>query len=378
MVPGLSELDVIIVGGGLAGLMHADILTDSPQANLRVAIIDPDPESLSSKTFSYWRLKTSTPHRYADCIENRWETFRITSTDGQKIAQDFGEYYYERIPGEQLLSKINQRLEADKRFYRFVDSVVDIHEKTCSTTSQRQAFVITASGETFVAKNVVNSVTVQKPELLQYFLGFELETDQDYFDPQVVDLMDFRLEQVGEVRFVYVLPFDRRRALVEFTVFAPQKMTSHECELILCQYIAHKLCLPSFRILKVESGAIPMTLNSEPKFPASDISSVIQAVGSAAGMVKASTGYSFQRNLCNLTGMSSTSYARFRFQVYDALLLRIIKSNGALISQIFTRLFAKNSPSRIFSFLDESSNFSQEIKIFFSLPWAPFLRDLLC
>jgi lycopene beta-cyclase len=376
MVAHLTDFDVIIVGGGLAGLMQADILADDTSQDLRVAIIDPDPESLSSKTFASWRLKTATPHRYSDCIENRWDKFRITSTERQPVICNFGDYYYERIPGERLLIKIKHRLENDKRFQKFKDSVTGILERTEELNAKRTALVTTASGQTFSAGRVFNSVTVQKPELLQYFLGFELETEEDHFDPHLVDLMDFRLEQQGEVRFVYVLPFDRRRALVEFTVFAAQKIPPEACESILREYIAHKLCLPNFRVLKVESGAIPMTLNAEPKFPASDSSSVIQVIGGAAGMVKASTGYSFQRNLRHLSGLATTSYGHFRFQVYDALLLRIIRTNGEMISKIFYILFSANSASKILLFLDEKSKFSQEIRIFLGLPWAPFLRSL--
>ena len=378
MVPNLTDFDVIIVGGGLAGLMQADILADDPSPDLRVAIIDPEPESLSSKTFASWRLKTSPPHRYSDCIENRWERFRITSTEGQPVIRDFGDYYYERIPGEILLSKIRHRLDADSRFKKIRDFVIDVVETTqASDHLAKTALVTTSSGQALSTKRVLNSVTVQKPEVLQYFLGFELETDSDYFDPQLVDLMDFRLKQADEVRFVYILPFSRRRALVEFTVFAAHRLSADECEALLRDYIAKQLCLTDFKIIKVESGAIPMTLSPESRFSPSHGDSVIDVIGGAASMVKPSTGYSFQRNLEYLTRPARKSYGHFRFQVYDALLLRIIQTNGAMISSIFVVLFSANSPSSIFAFLDEKSRFLGEIKIFFRLPWAPFIRGLV-
>lgn len=389
-MPG-KNFDVVIVGGGLAGMMHADFLADDTSPDLRVAIVDPDPDSLAGKTFAAWRLKSSLPHRYSGCVENRWGQFRITSpdgaTDGRQVVREFGEYCYERIPGERLMRTIRGRIDGDSRFQIIRDqvtAVVDIHGE-----SGHAARVTTASGMELSAKRVVNSVTTGNPEVLQYFLGFELETTTDHFEPDVVDLMDFRVDQEGDVRFVYILPFSRRQALVEFTVFSPNRIPDAECEKILRGYIEKHLKLRDFSVTKVESGAIPMTLHAEPRFPAPGMRSVMEVAGGAAGMVKPSTGYSFQRNLESIFESSfdsngdrqrlpsRTAYRQFRFEVYDALLLRIIQANGAMIARIFPVLFSANKPSQIFSFLDQKSGFFEEIRIFYRLPWAPFLASLV-
>jgi lycopene beta-cyclase len=374
-----ENYDVVIVGGGLAGMMHADFLADDKSPDLRVAIVDPDPESLAGKTFAAWRLKSSLPHRYSGCVENRWGQFQITSPDGQKVTRDFGDYCYERIPGERLMTTIRRRIDGDTRFQIIRDQVTaitDVYDE-----SGQAAHVMTASGTELSAKRVVNSVTTGDPEVLQYFLGFELTTSGDHFEPDVVDLMDFRVDQEGDVRFVYILPFSKRQALVEFTVFSPKRIPDAECEKILRGYIEKHLKLRDFSVTKVESGAIPMTLRAEPRFPANGIRSVIDVAGGAAGMVKPSTGYSFQRNLESQAGTvpfsSRTSYRQFRFEVYDALLLRIIQANGGMISRIFPVLFSANQPSKIFSFLDQKSRFFEEIRIFSRLPWAPFLASLV-
>ncbi|MEY4631401.1 MAG: hypothetical protein RIQ81_1521 [Pseudomonadota bacterium] len=375
------DFDVIIIGGGLAGMMHADFIADDKSPDLRVAIIDPDPDLLAQKTFAAWRLKSSLPHRYSNCVENRWGHFRITCQDGQQVLRDFGAHCYERIPGERLMTRIRSRLEGDSRFQILRDEVTTILDAGTSQNPGQAGQVTTASGEVLSAKRIISSVTAGDPEVLQYFLGFEVETTVDHFDPDVVDLMDFRVEQESDVRFVYILPFTKRQALVEFTVFSATRISAPECEAILRDYIGKSLALPDFTITKVESGAIPMTLNAQPRFPAASMRSVIEVVGGAAGMVKPSTGYSFQRNFESLNDpsrlTSTTSYWHFRFQVYDALLLRIIQAKGAMISKIFPVLFTANAPSRIFAFLDEKSAFFDEIKIFFRLPWIPFLGSLV-
>jgi|GEM_PF-160099 len=387
MVRDLNHYDVAIVGGGLAGLMRADILADAlandPSRDLRVAIIDPEPDALRRKTFAAWRLKASLPHRYSVCVENRWDRFRIVSPDGLDVVEKpFDPYCYERIPGERIFAHIDARLRADKRFVRMVDAVVGITESFAGSAREGRASISLASGQRVTASRVLSSVTRGNPEVLQYFLGFEIETMSDYFDPDVVDLMDFRVPQDGDVRFVYILPFSRRRALVEFTVFSPNRMADGACEEILRHYIASRLELPAFKILSVESGAIPMSVSTEPAFPASGPGSVIDVIGGAGGMVKPSTGYSFQRNMEALFNQATrsrpaSSYSKYRFQVYDALLLRIIEANGGMISRIFPVLFSRNAPEEIFSFLDEKSHFPGEIRIFYRLPWAPFLSSLV-
>ncbi|NDE16838.1 hypothetical protein EBZ80_18085 [bacterium] len=397
MVRDLNHFDVAIVGGGLAGMMRADVLADAlandPSLDLRVAIIDPEPDALRRKTFAAWRLKSSLPHRYSVCVENRWDRFRIVSADGSNVVEKpFDPYCYERIPGDRIFAHIDARLRADKRFVRIVDRVVGIHESFAGSAGEGRASIRLASGQCVTATRVLSSVTRGNPEVLQYFLGFEIETTSDYFDSNIVDLMDFRVPQEGDVRFVYILPFSRRRALVEFTVFSPNRMADEACEKILRHYIASRLELPAFKILSVESGAIPMSVSTEPAFPARDPGSMIDVIGGAGGMVKPSTGYSFQRNMEALVDQAlvdqalfnqaprrrpDSSYSRYRFQVYDALLLRIIQANGGMISRIFPLLFSRNTPEEIFSFLDEKSRFPGEIRIFYRLPWAPFLSSLV-
>ncbi len=382
MVGDMNHFDVAIVGGGLAGLMRAEVLADEMAADtdkdIRVAIIDPDPTALKRKTFAAWRLKSSLPHRYSDCVENRWERFRITAPDGRTtVEKPFDPYCYERIPGERILDRIDARLRADPRFTRVVEPVSEIVESVPGPHGQACARIILASGRSISAARVLNSVTRGVPEVLQYFTGFEVETISDHFDPDVVDLMDFRVPQEGDVRFVYILPFSRRRALVEFTVFSPERMPDEACERILRQYIADRLKLPAFNILSIESGAIPMSIATDPAFPARGPESVIEVIGGAGGMVKPSTGYSFQRNLEALVRRPDTSYSRFRFEVYDALLLRIIQANGTMISRIFPVLFSRNLPREIFAFLDEKSRFPDELRIFYRLPWKPFLKSLV-
>jgi Brp/Blh family beta-carotene 15,15'-monooxygenase len=65
-----------------------------------------------------------------------------------------------------------------------------------------------------------------------------------------------------------------------------------------------------------------------------------------------------------------------RFQFYDNLLLIILLLWPGKGYKIFTQLFKRQKIHRIFTFLDEKTSLSQEIKIFSTLPIIPFLRAL--
>lgn len=375
--PFIGHFDVAIIGGGLSGLLHADALHDLAEPGFRVVIIDPSSHSLAEKTFCSWRRKSDAPHRYSELVSHRWERFRFTSTAGEVIDESFGDYCYERISGESLLRHIGGRIANDPRFVRRDSGVANVQEPLLDSTGSRCARLLLDSGERLSASRVLSSPARATAPILQYFVGFEIETNEDCFDPDVVDLMDFRLPQQGDARFVYILPFSRRSALVEFTVFSARRIPDSECEAILTDYLYSVLKLRSFAVSKRESGAIPMSLEMEPVFPPAFPASVVEGIGGAAGRVKASTGYSFLRNLQDHAGSKAVFWPKFRFRLYDSLLLGVVRGEGGSVAEIFHQLFRHNRSSMVLSFLDERSRFIDELRIFWSLPWRPFIVQLL-
>ena len=62
------------------------------------------------------------------------------------------------------------------------------------------------------------------PNSNQYFVaafeGFVVTSEKDVFDEEIVTLMDFRCDQSRGMHFIYLLPFSKRKALVESTMFS--------------------------------------------------------------------------------------------------------------------------------------------------------------
>ena len=70
--------------------------------------------------------------------------------------------------------------------------------------------------------------------------------------------MDFSVPQKGNTRFMYILPFDRNFALVEYTLFSKKTLEKEEYEYNIKQYLEDKNA-GEFKIVEKEAGSIPMT-----------------------------------------------------------------------------------------------------------------------
>jgi lycopene beta-cyclase len=245
--------------------------------------------------------------------------------------------------------------------------------------------VITAS-QLLTADSIFHSNHLHQPSdpptLWQHFLGWEIITDSDVFDPATATLMDFSASgDSDQVFFHYILPYNSRHALVECTFFSKDLLDEAAYEQLLRRYIESN-CSVNYQIVARETGKIPMSLTPPSVFPAS---SGIIPIGTAAGCIKASTGYSFTRVMRHtesiisflkkeLPDLPAPSSSRFLF--YDRLFLSLIVQYPQKMSGIFASLFKKNKIQRILRFLDEATRLSEEVIIFWRLPKRYFLKVL--
>lgn len=245
---------------------------------------------------------------------------------------------------------------------------------------------IVAGGETFYSRYIFNSILFEKPVLkpheyllLQHFKGWFIKTAKPRFDAEVATLMDFRTDQLNGSTFFYVLPFSSTRALVEYTLFSPTLLNESAYEAALKNYIENELGVKDYSIEEKEFGIIPM---SNLNFPSAQHK--IINIGTAGGQTKASSGYTFkfiQKQSANIvsslkkTGMPfQVKRTATRFKFYDSVLLNILNYNKLSGDKIFTDLFQKNNPQKIFRFLDNETSLIEELKIISSLPAGRFSR----
>jgi lycopene beta-cyclase len=350
--------DFVIAGGGAAGLSLAYHLVHSPLKNYSILIVDKDAKDRDDRTWCFW---TDRPTMFDHLVYREWGRLRVESQDFARTC-DLGDYRYRMIRGLEFYRAIRTELAAfpNVEFLRgTVERVEDGHDKAS----------VSVDGRVYSGRWVFSSLFSLprfKPDqrryhrLKQHFKGWEIETPERAFDPQVATLFDFRTPQKDELRFFYVLPFSERRALVEGVFLSPDNF-----DLALMNYLEDVLGIHTYRILKSEGGVNPLT---DWPFPRR-LGARVLAIGALGGRIKPSSGYAFLRihqdsqaiinSICRSGHPFDLPESPWIYRLCDTLMLQIMHRHGTAITPTFIRLFKRNPVGRIFRFLDEASTPSE-------------------
>ena len=362
------DFDYIIAGGGCAGLSLVHLWQHTSLHDRRVLILDKNEGLIKGKTWSFW---TREPAHIPFPIHKSYHNMRVISPE-REATGSIAPWTYVSIVSEDFSQVVHQVLDTNPRVVRKSAKILQMRDHP----SGRGAEVVTDQG-TYTAQWVFNSIP-SIPETLhkhiwlnQHFLGWRIRTHRPVFDEQTATLMDFRLPQKDQVRFVYLLPFSEKEALVEFTVFSEGLLPKDQYKEALQGYLKEHDIEP-YEVVSSEQGVIPMT---DYVFPRKKGHFIVN-IGTAGGFTKASTGYTFaniQREVQSLTAglvnqgiptLSPQSPTRFHF--YDRLLLYLIQHHGGEMANIFGKMFSRNKLPAILKFLGEESKLWEEIPLAFA------------
>jgi lycopene beta-cyclase len=379
----VSRYDFILAGGGAAGLGLAYALTNSSLRGRRLLLIDRDAKERNDRTWCFW---TDRPTPFDHLISHTWERAEIVAPHWQGRFE-LAPYRYQMIRGLDFYQGLRAALAQTPGVELRQARVSAIHEATDRSEAQ-----VLAGGEALRARWVFDSAFVPSDfasgppgyhYLRQHFKGWEIETPTDCFDPNTVTLFDFRTPQKGSLRFMYLLPFTPRRALVEYTLFSASLLKSAEYDNAIAAYLEGVRGIRDYRVTGTESGVIPMTDRPFARRPLPHV----MTIGTKGGLVKPSSGYAFLRIQADAQAIVASLEqhghpfgvpeppARYRF--FDRLMLQVLYRQGDQAAAVFTRLFQRNSIQAVFRFLDERATLAENLRLIASLPKAPFLRALL-
>ena len=360
-----NYFDFIICGAGASGLLLLKAIREDSFFNEKsILIIEKEIKNVNDRTWSYWESPNGS---FDSILSKKWSKANFCSEDFDSDF-DLNPYQYKMLRSAGFYQSIRNKYSKLKNTIFLHAEVKNIDSKNIMTE------VITSEGK-FQSKKVFNSLFDPKPMinqkkypvLQQHFVGWFIKTKKPSFDSSKVFFMDFNIPQVQETRFIYVLPIDKHNALVEYTLFSENLLHFDDYETGIKAYLDSKGII-EYEIKEKEQGNIPMTC-----FPFEKLNCrSLLHIGTAGGWTKASTGYTFmntRRNIERLipflkTGAGLNTFTiKNRFRFYDLLFLDVLNRYNARGSKLFTRMFEKNPPVRIFRFLDEKTTFIEEFKI---------------
>lgn len=366
-----DQADIIICGGGLAGLSLAVRLSEPEYAHLNVIVIDKSAKTANDRTWSFWAKKEQ--NRYAEIYHKSWAKIAFYSDEAEVIS-DTQPYTYNTIRGVDFYEHSLSIIDKAPHITWIQAHINKVEE------SEQEVSVITDQGvyrAPYVYDSIVRRMPVENHLFTwQHFMGWHIKMEEDTFDDNVATFMDFRIDQGEDTRFVYVLPFNKREALVEATLFSSDIWTEEAYAAILKSYISQHFG-QSYQIVHQELGKIPMTTASFAKATPRVI-----PIGTNSATVKPSSGYAFMRIQQEIDLQASyikqsiykAVQPKTKYLAYDKTLLNVLLTKKSSASHVFSLMFKRNPVARNLKFLDEETSLLEEISIFMALPFWPFLK----
>lgn len=370
----MERFDYIICGGGASGLLLSNaLLSDKHFNDKKILIIEKESKTDNDKTFGFWNDKESV---LDNIVFKEWEYAEFIDSNSHNSFL-LSPYKYKMIKSNEFYLYIGDKISKASNF-TYLNSTVNEIDQVNNT-------VKTNDGEfssSIIFSSIYNEVSFKKyPLLKQHFIGWTIETKNESFDDNKITFMDFSVDQKDEIRFMYILPFSKNKALIEYTLFSSDIISDDEYEKEIKAYLKRRNIL-NYSIVEKEKGMIPMTCYP---FFENNTDTYFQ-IGTAGGWSKPSTGYTIKNSIEKIDIIINSlklnkplSKIRFknRFWYYDLLFLDVLIASKGKGSQVFSDLFKNNDPIKIFKFLDEKTSVMEELSIFLSVDIKTFVRSLI-
>lgn len=325
MTPTVQTFDVVLVGGGLANAVLALALQAYAPAR-RLALVEAGPRLGGNHTWSFHQADVPAGARaYVEpLIEYRWPGYEVRFP------------YLVRQVQLPYASFTSARLHecVERAFSRSGRGQLVLGRRAVNVAANS---VLLDDGSVLAGKLVVDGRGPDRFEpdaacRFQKFLGLEVSLRRPAPISEPI-LMDACVSQDSGLRFVYVLPFERQRVLIEDTYFSDTpELCEDELERRVLCYAAEKgFAIDS--VIRRERGVL--ALPSAVPAPRIDRGPLVS--GYAGGWFHPTTGYSFavalqlaefvrehEPSAVFGSGLARLAAARARQQRYCCLLNRLL------------------------------------------------------
>ncbi len=365
--------DYIFCGFGLSTIVLLAELESQDLLNGKKILLLEQEQVFREQSFCFWEQR---PGRWDQLLSGKWNVAYFTNGN-QKIEVLDG-LTYKCISAASLRQYILKKLERqscdfkNEKVVNWVDEGNFVSVYTKNQTYATQLFFNSA----YDPKELIGSKT-----LLQHFEGWYIKCKGSPFNAAEATIMDFSVPQKDNTRFMYVLPFSKNTALIEYTLFSPSLIPADEYAQAINNYL-QTLGITDFEIEKKETGIIPMTAH---RFWKKNTQRVLH-IGTAGGWTKASTGYSFSNSVKFSQKVAqmltdgkidfSQFYRETRFNWYDKIFIEVLYEHNSIGKTLFYGLFNKSGGNRMLQFMAEDTRPGDELSIIAASPKLPFISAL--
>lgn len=375
------EYEYAILGSGCSGLSFCHYLlergVDGP-----VLILDRRESFSDDRTWCFWDVE---PTPFSHLAIHRWNSWSVHA-EGRSAVQTTNRFPYLCITGadfyrhalQSVAARGNVTLRLGEEIHGYHETADGVSIKTSEGT-YRARRVLDARG-LLRGSRAMEAARSGSRWIPQKFVGLRLRASRPVFDSSTCTLMDFSVSQKRGVRFMYVLPFTPREALVENVYLAELDVSPEEHREEISGYLSetHGLREDEYIVDAEERGYIPMT---DYRFPRRH-GECVQTIGMLGGETRPSTGYAFLRiqRYCRALAESMTGGRPMsrvhprRYDLLDAVFLRFMLERPKELPGVFGRMFASVPADSLVRFLTERSAPPDELRLLLALPKTPFLK----
>ncbi len=373
-----TDADLIVLGGGCAGLSLAERLAESSHQVPRTIVVESREAYVTDRTWCFWRTAA---HRHDALVAKSWTRLHVRSAQ-RTVLVDCAEAPYQMLDSGAFYANAQDVIRRS--------SSVELQLATRVIAEPERVgdrWMVSTSRGVLSARQIIDTRPMVRPReggatLWQSFLGHEVSIETPLFDDNVATLMDFAGCLDDGVLFHYVLPISPTRVLVETTVFGPRPLSAERLS-TLQDAALDKHCRGHRRtVVRSESGILPMGVSAPPP----PLGAGYARAGVMNGSARASTGYAFQRiqrwaresarALAEGAAVAGHAADPLLLRQMDLLFLRVVRHHPERAAELFLSLFGMRDPIRVIRFLADSCSFGDYAAVIAALPTGQFLRAL--
>jgi lycopene beta-cyclase len=372
------ENDLLILGGGAAGLSLARRLAEQGTNAPRTLVLESRVDYADDRTWCFWMHPSA---QLTHLVRRRWAKVSLASPT-ERVLVDCPEFPYALLPSGGFYQDSRECLARSERVRiamgvsvlnapRKVDGLWEVET---SAGVQRARWIVDTRPSAPPAEGAA--------VLWQSFLGQEIEAAGPVFDPTVAEIMHFTEGEAGQILFHYLLPLSPTRALLEVTAFSPKPAGPDAFRAELNRFIDRRLDGRRYQLRREEHGILPMGLPT----PAPSADPTYVRAGLMAGGARASSGYAFQRiqrwaescaqSLAAGQGPRPHAADGWILGRMDALFLQVLRRRPELAPTLFLAMFRQVAPARLARFMSDQATLLDNLAVIAALPPGPFLREL--